>query len=286
MIEYVYGFYTLRIIETVFELQARKRYPYRDIFTMQGTDFVDEIDAYNFSLRTSGDVIFIGETREDKMIAQIVNTANRGSRFTVFSFHPNTPDKCPLEMANAMLRMKIYSGLADAITAVLAAVKCCIQLSKTNDMSSDYSIQSERRIYNVYEYVPTIISLPSDFLQLNGEDMNKAFMETCFKFFTKTTMDKNYQTVPIVEYDYDTRRYMMGAEISDSLYTTMKLNLFSAEDRAELDKVFRPASYITKVIKNSNISITEENILNIIDEHNVLYDKSIDKLIETIKRGV
>lgn len=256
LIDYIDSTYALRIKEAVFELMARRRYPGRDIYTMAELEGLDETEAYNFALRSSGDVIIDGELRTDKSIAQLLNNGNRGSKFTLAAFHPNRADLCPIEAANAMLRLGIYSSLKEALYAVLKSLRCNIQITKDR--------VSGNRIYDLYEYQPYKLEIPDTYKKYKGPERMEAFMDSFYVFFRNMTETEFFRTVPLVEYDRDTEQYIVKNTISDDLFDHMDRNMQYREDRMELRKVFRPEKYIGKLLKDRNAAPTPQNIEEII----------------------
>lgn len=261
LIEYIDPTFALRIKEAVFELMARRRYPGRDIFTMAEIEGLDETEAYNFALRSSGDVIIDGELRSDKSIAQLINNGNRGSKFTLAAFHPNRADLCPIEAANAMLRLGIYQSLKEALYAVLKSLKCNVQITRDRI--------SGNRIYELYQYQSYRLEIPDTYKRYKGQDRMEAFMDSCYIFFRNMTETEFFRTVPLVEYDRDTEQYVVCNTISDDLFDHMDRNMQLRKDRAELRKVFRPEKYIGKLLKDMNASPTPQNIEEIITAENI-----------------
>ena len=90
--QYIQNFFSIRVLESEFEARLRWKYPLKNIFTMEANDTtpVTPAMAYNFSLRSAGDIYIIGEARSDDMIINVTRTANRGGRSVLFTFHPKT----------------------------------------------------------------------------------------------------------------------------------------------------------------------------------------------------
>ncbi|WP_202707668.1 ATPase, T2SS/T4P/T4SS family [Sporosalibacterium faouarense] len=259
LLKYAYPFYSVRIIEAVFEAHLRRRYPNRNIFSVQETNDIDSTEAYNFTLRTSGNINLIGEVRKDKMTAEIIKSGNRGSEFTIFTYHPNNPDVLPIELANSLLTLGIYKSLKEALAVVFRTIQCCIQVDKDLDGN---------RYYNLYEFIPSSIPIDNRYQELKGYDRVEAFMDTFYTAALNLTDNSLYKTVPIVEYD-DIKGYTVKNTISDSLYNRLKKGMRKKDDRIELMKVFRPEEYIKVVLEDDKLDKTAENIENIIINHNI-----------------
>lgn len=256
LVGYTYSWYSIRAIESEFEANFRGRFPGRHIYTMQETEFISESDAYNFSLRTSGDVTLITETRTDKMVVQIMNSANRGSKFTVFTYHPNSADKTPIQLAHALLRMKIYTGVNEALSDVLNTLKCCLHITTDNSSSAG------DRYYSIYEFRKRYFDLSNAFESLKGQDRLDSFMTTIYNYYEKIMRENelNYDTVPIVDYDPIRQQYVVRDTITDSLYNSLYAGMQYDSDRVELMKVFRPEIFINEKLQLSRMDLTLGNV--------------------------
>lgn len=235
--EYIQPFYAIRVMESEFEARLRWKYPRKNIFTVEANEntAVSPSDAYNFSLRTAGDIYIIGEARGDDSIVNVTRTANRGGRSVLFTFHPNSPKATIAEIANALIRQKMYANLKDAVATALDTVHCCIYVRM--------DIEAQKRYYEIYEFVPRPNGLPADFRGkwLSRDDREAAFMETIYQYLQyMTSADIYYDTVPLVTYDRETRQYVYRNTISDAFYADLMDKTPLAAERDLLTRTFRP----------------------------------------------
>lgn len=238
--EYIQNWYAIRMIETEFEARIRWRYPEKNILTVQ-TPVISPEQAYEFSLRTSGDIYIVAEVRSDEMMVNITRTANRGGRSVLFTYHPNKPRSTVIEVANSLIRQKLYTSLKDAMYTALEVIKCCIHI--------ELDMEKQCRYYNIYEFIPAEVALDRKFLGLTGQDRANAFMTTQYNYYQKQTGDEYFQVIPIITFDYDTGRYTFKNTISDRFYGELMKASSLKEEKATLEKLFRPEEYLQKYVE-------------------------------------
>lgn len=248
--EYIQPFYAIRVMESEFEARLRWKYPRKNIFTVESNEStaVSPADAYNFSLRTAGDIYIIGEARGDDSIVNVTRTANRGGRSVLFTFHPNSPKATIAEIANALIRQKMYANLKDAVATALDTVHCCIYVRM--------DIEAQRRYYEIYEFVPRPNGLPADFMNkhLSKDAREAAFMETIYRYMQyMTAADIYYDTVPLVVYDRDAEQYVFKNTISDAFYSDLMDKTPLTAERDLLTRTFRPALALDKYFKTHKV---------------------------------
>lgn len=197
--EFIQPFYAIRVIESSFESNLRHKYPNKNILTVQEYGDVDLERAYEFSLKTTGDIYIVQEASSDSMVVDITRTANRGGRSVIFTYHPNSPKKCILEIANALLRKGIYKDLRDSLYTALNTVNICLQI--------EMDMESKQRYYNFYEFIPI-----NDY--------------------------KDFKVVPIIEFDLDKKEYVFRNKISKEFYKELYRKSPLDEDRKLLKEIF------------------------------------------------
>lgn len=261
LMEYIQNFYSIRMIESEFEARARLKYPEKNIFTMQTSEKTPE-EAYEFSLRTSGSIYVISEVRSDEMAVNITRTANRGGRSVMFTYHPNKPKATVLEIANSLIRQKLYTSLKDAMYTTLDAIKCCIHI--------DTDLETGCRHYNIYEFIPLELPLSDGFKTASEEDKPGEFMNTVYDYFRRRTSEEFFDVVPIVTFDRFKGRYSFNNNISEALYNELMLKMSLNSERDELERTFRPNRAIKRYVEDGIIPLEklmdEERLSEIIKE--------------------
>lgn len=241
--EYIQNWYAIRMIESEFEARIRWRYPEKNILTVQ-TPVISPEKAYEFSLRTSGDIYIVAEVRSDEMMVNITRTANRGGRSVIFTYHPNNPRATIIEVANSLIRQKLYTSLKDAMYTTLETVKCCIHI--------DLDLERQCRYYNIYEYVPTDVELDDSFLSKSGDERSEAFMQTQFTYYKKTIGDRFFDAIPIITFDKEKEGYVYQNSISDRLYNDLYRGSSLDSEKEALEKLFRPQKYMLRYLKSKH----------------------------------
>lgn len=256
--EYIQNWYAIRMIESEFEARIRWRYPEKNILTVQ-TPVITPEQAYEFSLRTSGDIYIVSEVRSDEMMVNITRTANRGGRSVMFTYHPNKPRATVIEVANSLIRQKLYTSLKDAMYTTLEVIKCCVHI--------EIDMERHCRYYNIYEYIPAEVKLDQSFLGLSGDKRIEAFMQTQFNYFQKSIGDEYFEVVPIITFDKESNSYKFNNTISDRFYDDLYRASSLDDEKLTLEKLFRPQGYLIKYLSKYHqfTYLDEEELIRIAD---------------------
>lgn len=266
--EYIQNWYAIRMIESEFEARIRWRYPEKNILTVQ-TPVIKAEDAYEFSLRTSGDIYIVSEVRSDEMMVNITRTANRGGRSVIFTYHPNKPRATVLEVANSLIRQKLYTSLKDAMYTTLETIKCCIHI--------ELGLEKQCRYYNIYEFVPIQVELDKSFLELTGKEREEAFMKTQLNYYQKVIGDEYFEVIPIIVYDKEQNSYVFKNSISDRFFDDLYKSSSLIDEKEALEKLFRPHEWLLDyLIKHNQFNFVPFDDLEAIADNNGLNKAFID----------
>lgn len=268
-VQYVQPFYSIRVLESEFEARLRWKYPNKNIYSMEANESseVKPSDAYNFTLRTAGDIYVIGEARSDDMIVNVTRTANRGGRAVYFTFHPNTPAATIPEIANAMIREKMYVNLKDAVATALETVKVCVFVRM--------DLERGCRYYEIYEFVPRSNRIPNEFMdpKLPMEAAQRKFMETMYAYMSNmTSADTYFDTVPIVVFNRKAGIYEFKNTVSDRLYQSLSDNTPLQHERDALAALFRPKQRFQEYLVDQGLqgkTLTKGDVDQIMKEQNL-----------------
>lgn len=233
--EYIESMFNIRMIESEFEARYRWRYPEKNIFTLQ-TNMISPEEAYDVSLRTTGDIYILSEVRSDKMLENVIRTSARGGRCVLFTYHPNTPRATIIEAANTLIRLGLFNRLADAMYTVLSAIRACLYI--------DIDIETGDRHYNIYEFVPVEIPIDNAYQKKTGQERTEAFMDTIYTYMMKTTTSEFFRTVPITQFNRYTNAYELRNNISGTFYDELMMKTYTKVNKDNLEKFFRPMEYI------------------------------------------
>lgn len=131
-IKYIYGFYTLRIQELVFELQIRRLYPDRNSIAFRETDTITGQQSLDLQKKTDGTVSILGEVASDEVASWAVKMGTVASKFMVFTAHPTTFENLIFYLRNALVNMKYFTDQKTAEEQVAKVIEMDVHLEKSN----------------------------------------------------------------------------------------------------------------------------------------------------------
>lgn len=230
MVGKIYDALTLRIQEMAFELNLRNLYPSRNILSFRETSTIGGQEGLDLQKKTDGSVLIIGEVATDAVAAWMIQTAQMASAFTIFTHHSKTVDDLVLSLRNSLLKCDIFRDEKIAEQQVVEVLNFDIHLSR------DYS--GKRFISRITEIIPIREEneFPENFRELNGDDANKAFMDTVLTYFKRKTEVKSYEKNEILVYEND--EYVLKNKISQNMYNNMKEAMLE-EDRLDFENFFK-----------------------------------------------
>lgn len=130
LIEYIYDIYTIRIFESDFELNCRKRFKDKNICTFQKTENILGEEAIDFMKKTDGMVSIVGEVSNDNVASHIIQTSQVASKFTLFTHHAKTFDYLISALRNSLLNTSMFQNEKIAKNQVLDVIDFNIHLEK------------------------------------------------------------------------------------------------------------------------------------------------------------
>ena len=103
LIGYINPSYTLRVIESSFELNINNLYPDRNVHVMQERGDFTIYDAITASKKMDTDVLILGEVNEPKVAGAFIQVAQSGSRMAITTLHHETTQKLIEYLRNALV---------------------------------------------------------------------------------------------------------------------------------------------------------------------------------------
>ncbi len=221
MVASIYGTLTLRIQEMAFELHLRKLYPKRNILSFKETSHISGQTGLDVQKKTDGSVNILGEVATDEVAAWMIQMAQVASLFTLFTHHAKTTRDLVLSLRNSLLKCDVFRNEEIAEEQVVNVVNFDIHLNR------DY--HGKRYIERITEIIPieNTQTYPKEFLDYEGEDMQRAFMKTMTLYFEKMTENKKYITRDILRFDGE--KYIACHPISEYQIAQMKQMMTSSD---------------------------------------------------------
>ncbi|TVX85619.1 ATPase, T2SS/T4P/T4SS family [Paenibacillus agilis] len=110
LVKFIYGYWTLRVLEMAFELHLRIRYSGRNINSVRETINVSGQKAMDSLKKTDGQVNITGEVATPEQAAWAIQNAGVGFKFSMFSHHGKTPADMIYSLRNSVMQTGHFSN--------------------------------------------------------------------------------------------------------------------------------------------------------------------------------
>ena len=114
LVAYIDPLYSIRVVESSFELDLNNLYPERNIHMLQERGDFSIYDAITATKKMDTDVLLIGEVNEPKVAGAFIQISQSGSRMAITTLHHETTKKLIEYMRNALM---CEFGITDAAVA-------------------------------------------------------------------------------------------------------------------------------------------------------------------------
>ncbi len=130
MIEKIPDKWGIGIIDTQNELQARKKYPEKNILTYIENSKVNIKQCFETMLKTARDVIIVGEVTKPEEAAQHINACLRLNAGAGATMHSSSPYETVVNLRNLMMRTDMYNSAETAENDIARGIDFIIHLSR------------------------------------------------------------------------------------------------------------------------------------------------------------
>lgn len=103
LVAYINPMYTIRVVESSFELNLNNLYPERNIHVLQERGDFSIYDAITATKKMDTDVLLIGEVNEPKVAGAFIQVSQSGSKMAITTLHHETTKKLIEYMRNALV---------------------------------------------------------------------------------------------------------------------------------------------------------------------------------------
>mgnify|MGYP003326052748 CR=1 FL=1 len=196
LIDFIYPVYPIRAQETSFELNMRKKFPYRNIITIQETDDINGQKGLDLLKKTDGLINVIGEVASDEVATQLIQSGKVACKATLFTHHAKTSEELIKSLRNSLLKTGVFKNEKVAEEEVASVI--------------DFDVHLEKDFYG-NRYIERVSECVYDF---------------------KTG---NYEIVDIVNFDQENKTYNIAGCISESKIKKIIKEL-TIDDRKEFEK--------------------------------------------------
>ncbi len=103
---------------------------------------------------------------------------------------------------------------------------------------------------------------------MQKDERDSQFMRAMHAYMqTMANADTYYRTVPIIVYDRKEKKYVMQNTVTDRLYRELRDKTPIEQERAELERVFRPGDFIKGLAKDEGVELTQKYIDEMVKKH-------------------
>ena len=130
LIGFLYPVYPIRILESSFELNVRKKFPNRNICTIQETDDISGQTGLDLLKKTDGLINIIGEVASDDVAAQLIQSGKVAAKATLFTHHAKSTEELIKSLRNSLLKTGMFRNEKIAEEEVASIINFDIHLEK------------------------------------------------------------------------------------------------------------------------------------------------------------
>ena len=196
-VRYIDARYNLRILEMTPEMFLREIYSDRNIFSVSETDFVSAEALQDALKKSDGGVSVIGEVATDIVAARMIQMAQVGSLFTMFSHHATTTKRLVLSIRNSLVNA---GGYSNQLTAEQQTVEVL-----SVDIHHNFTPDGERYIERVTEIIQLEEGVP--YPEYNPKDPINSMNRIQAEYYRRKTDRQTFVTRDILKYDLHTHTY-------------------------------------------------------------------------------
>lgn len=130
MMEKVPDNWGIGILDTQNELQARKKYPWKNILTLIENPKRTIAQCFEIMLKMARDVIYVGEITKPSEVAELVNSSLRLNSGVGATLHSKTPYEVVTNLRNLMMRTEMYNNGELAEADIARGIDIIVHLAK------------------------------------------------------------------------------------------------------------------------------------------------------------
>ncbi len=201
MMEKVPDRWGIGILDTQNELQARKKYPHKNILTLIVNPRRTIDQCFEFMLKTARDVLYVGEITMPAEVAQLINASLRLNSGVGATMHSISAFEVVANLRNLMMRTDMYNNADTAEADIARGLDLIIHLGK---------LQSGRIVVeNIVEvqWVERDYYVEPDLKGSMADKMSR-LLDMAQLALSRYLYRKNYRYNEIIRYDPDEDRWM------------------------------------------------------------------------------
>ena len=130
MMEKVPDYWGIGILDTQNELQARNKYPWKNILTLIENPKRSIAQCFETMLKMARDVLYVGEITKPAEVSELINAGLRLNAGVGATLHSLSPLETVSNIRNLMMRTKIYNNAETAEADIAKAIDIIVHLAR------------------------------------------------------------------------------------------------------------------------------------------------------------
>lgn len=186
------------ILDPQNELQARKKYPQKNILTIVENARKDLSKCFAYMLKTSRDVMVVSEITMPEEVSELVNAALRLNSGVCATMHSLSPQEVIPNLRNLMLRTEMYQNKSTAEDDISGSIDLIIHLKRIKN--GNIVVQSINEIFH-----ENIENLNYEEIIRSGtkDEVQEILIKLAAFALQERIAGKNYTLRKLIEYDDD-----------------------------------------------------------------------------------
>ena len=200
MMEKVPDKWGIGILDTQNELQAKKKYPWKNILTLLVNTKRTIAQCFEFMLKTARDVLYVGEITMPGEVAELINASLRLNSGVGATMHSLSPYEVVTNVRNLMMRTEMYHDSNTAEADIARGLDLIIHLSKLD--GGRIVVESILEV----QYVE-LDSYRSPVLEGTYKEKLSNFIDMAQLALQKYLYSKRYRYNEIIKFDYENEKW-------------------------------------------------------------------------------
>jgi len=130
MMEKVPDIWGVGVLDTQNELQAKRKYPWKNILTLIENNQVDLQGSFAIMLKMARDVLYVGEITKPTEVAELINASLRLNSGVGATLHSLSPFETVVNLRNLMMRTDMYDTYEVAEADIARGLDLVVHLAK------------------------------------------------------------------------------------------------------------------------------------------------------------
>lgn len=213
------------ILDTQNELQARRKYPRKNVITLIETETMDIKRCFQIMLKMARDVLYVGEITQPREVGELINASLRLNSGVGATLHSLSPYEVVTNLRNLMLRTDMYSSGETAVIDISRGLDTIFHLAKLPNgrIVVEYVVEVEYVEQDLYvESINegTLRERLMNFLKLSQMALRKFLYTKPYKYNTIIQYDRDYdiwvpKNMPSEQYFTKMRKYVDPKRIEE-----------------------------------------------------------------------